>query len=167
MLIAMATRIYAESADWRPSRRVRPTLARFVMRRTGTGGQSKQLWNLLVRPFAAKSFSDFWRLWNPFYGYYLFYYCYKPLRRVVARPLAELATFAVSGFFLHDLALMAARRTVAVPYLTIWFVLAGAIAIVAERLHMDTSKLPFAVRCAINLTYLLATMTVVVILTVA
>ena len=153
--------------DTRPARRQRPTLAEFSNRRIGSGSQLQQLANLLVRPFAAPSFIGFWRLWNPVYGYYLYYWSYRPLRRVVPRPVAELATFAVSGFVLHDLPLFAARRGFGFPYLTAWFVLAGGIAIVAERLHIAVPSLPAPARVVLNAAYLLATLFAVVLLSVS
>ncbi len=145
--------------------RSRLTLAEFTNRRIGAGGHRQQLWNLLVRPFAAPSFIGFWRLWNPVYGYFLFFWSYKPLRQFMPRPLAELATFAVSGFVLHDLPLFAARRSFGMPYVTAWFVLAGAIAIAAEHARVDVSSWPAAARIALNVTYLFTTLCVAVALT--
>ncbi len=146
-------------------RRPRMTLAEFTNRRIGAGGHGRQLSNLLVRPFAAPSFIGFWRLWNPVYGYFLYFWSYRPLRQFMPRPAAELATFAVSGFVLHDLPLFAARRSLGVPYVTAWFVLAGAIAIAAERARLDVSSWPAAARIALNATYLFTTLCAVVALT--
>lgn len=146
-------------------RRPRMTLAEFTNRRIGAGGHGQQLWNLLVRPFAAPSFIGFWRLWNPVYGYFLYFWSYRPLRQFMPRPAAELATFAVSGFVLHDLPLFAARRSFGVPYVTAWFVLAGAIAIAAEQSRLDVSSWPAGARIALNATYLFTTLCAAVALT--
>jgi hypothetical protein len=143
------------------------TLAEFTNRRIGAGGHRRQFYNLLVRPFAAPSFIGFWRRWNPVYGYFLYFWSYRPLRQFMPRPAAELATFAVSGFVLHDLPLFAARRSFGTPYVTAWFVLAGAIAIAAERAHIDVASWPAGARIAVNATYLLATLCAVVALSVA
>ena len=142
-----------------PAARRRPSLARYAERRIGDGTTEQQLFNLLVRPFAAPTFAGFWRTFNPLYSYYLYYWSYRPLRRRLPRPLAELITFAVSGFFLHELPLWLVLRAVygegwTFPWITTWFVLAGAVAIAAEMLHVELSRLPFAARIAVNLTYL-------------
>ncbi len=144
--------------------RERPSLGHYVTWRVGQGSQWSQLWNLLVRPFGARSFSAFWRQWNPLYGYYLYYWCYKPLSRHIARPVAELVTFAASGFFLHDVLIFAATRRIFPPFITIWFVLMGAIAIAADALRTDLGRLPFAVRVAANVTYLASTFALVLLL---
>jgi hypothetical protein len=120
-----------------------------------------------VRPFAAPTFAGFWRTFNPLYGYYLYYWCYRPLSRSLPRPVAELLTFAVSGFFLHDVPLWLVRRQATLPWLTMWFVLAGAVAIIAEGFHVNLSRLPFSGRIAMNLAYLSATLSVVLAITLA
>jgi hypothetical protein len=140
----------------------RITLAEFTNRRIGAGSHGRQFYNLLVRPFAAPSFIGFWRLWNPVYGYVLYFWSYRPLRRVLPRPAAELATFAVSGFALHDVPLFLARRHAGIPYVTGWFVLAGAIAIAAERARIAVPAWPTAARIALNAAYLVATLIAVV-----
>ena len=145
----------------------RPSLARYAGRRIGDGTTEQQLFNLLVRPFAAPTFGGFWRTFNPLYSYYLYYWSYRPLRRRLPRPLAELITFAVSGFFLHELPLSLILRTVTFPWITAWFVLAGAVAIASEMLHVELSRLPFAARIAVNLAYLAATLCTVLAISLA
>ena len=147
------------------SRRV--SFARYAQRRIGHGTDGEQIVNLLARPFAAPSFAAFWRAFNPFYGYYLSYWVYRPLHRLMPRAAAELVTFAVSGFVLHDVPLFVIRRDVGAPWLTVWFVLVGAIAIVAEGMRMDLSRWPAWARVGVNLTYLLGTMSLVVGLSLA
>jgi hypothetical protein len=147
--------------------RPRISLAEFANRRIGTGSHGRQFYNLLVRPFAAPTFIGFWRLWNPLYGYFLYFWSYRPLRRLMPRAAAEMLTFAVSGFFLHDVPLFLARRSAGMPYVTAWFVLAGAIAIAAERAHIGVPAWPPAARIALNAAYLFSTLCVVVALTLA
>jgi len=76
--------------------RRRPGLGEYIERRLGRGATT-QLRNLLVRPLGAASFSQFWRYWNPVYGYFLSYYAYRPLRLVFPRPVAVLLTFVGCG----------------------------------------------------------------------
>ncbi len=56
-----------------------PTLRQFLEYRLGK--QTKEvdmLKEMLARSFGANSFHEFWRYWNPVYGYYHYYKCYKP-----------------------------------------------------------------------------------------
>jgi hypothetical protein len=107
---------------------------------------------MLSRSFGAKSFASFWRYWNPVYHYCLYYLSYRPLSRLLPRPVAVLLTFAACGLLLHDLPHL---PFTGVPLITVWVLFLGAGAIVSERLRMDTSKLPYAARTAINAIYLL------------
>lgn len=79
----------------RHSRRV--TFTQYLEFRLGTDGGRSAWFNFFVKSFGARSFSEFWRLWNPVYGYILYYFSYRPLARVLPRPLAVLITFAASG----------------------------------------------------------------------
>ena len=40
---------------------------------------------------------EFWRLWNPIFGYVLIFFVYRPLRRRMPRPVAVYRTFLTSG----------------------------------------------------------------------
>ena len=133
----------------------RPTLGEYVERRLGRGSWA-QARNVLAKPFGARSFAEFWRYWNPVYGYFLYYYSYRPLRRTVPRPAAAWLTFLLCGFVLHDLVGWLAARTVRFPEMTLLFALFGAGAIASEALHIDTSRHPFAVRAPANAAWLLA-----------
>jgi hypothetical protein len=84
----------------------------------------RQTWNVLVRPLPAPSFAGFWRSWNPVWGYYLRWWCYRPARLVLPRLV------------------------------TVWFVLYGTVTVVSDALGMDTSRLPAPVRLVVNLAYL-------------
>lgn len=130
------------------------TLGQYLRFRLGAKGGSAAWFNFFIRPFGATSFAQFWRLWNPVYGYYLYYYSYKPLSRVIPRSMAMLTTFVACGFLLHDLPAWAVSRRVLPPGATITFVLFGIGAVISERLHMDLSKWPVPARAALNLAYL-------------
>ena len=112
----------------------------------------RQTYDVLVGPLLAPSFAGFWRLWNPVWGYYLLYWCYRPARRVLPRAAAVLMTFAASGLA-HNLLAVALSRRVN-PFVTVWFTLYGVVAVVSDALGMDLSRFPGPVRVAVNLAYL-------------
>jgi|ERR1700687_240787 len=112
--------------------------------------------NFFVRPLGAPSFADFWRRWNPVYGYFLYYYAYRPLSRVAPRSAAVLLTFVLCGLLLHDVPAWLAARRVLPPGGIVAFVLFGLGAILSEKLHMDLSRWPVAARALVNLAYLVA-----------
>jgi hypothetical protein len=78
------------------------SLREYVTYRLGSNS-SAQLGNWLKSSWGASSFAEFWRYFNPVYGYVLYYYSYRPLRRALQRPAAMWLTFVVCGFLLHDL----------------------------------------------------------------
>ena len=108
---------------------------------------------MLVRTFGAPSFDQFWRYWNPVYGY-LYYRCYRPLRRFFPRAVCVLLTFAASGFLLHDLPfgwwIRLIRSIETVPFVTLWFCLMGALTLVSRALGWNMSSLPMWVRVTLN-----------------
>jgi hypothetical protein len=112
-------------------------------------------WDALIKMFSfsfgARSFADFWRYWNPVYHYFLSYWVYRPIRRVLPRSVAVLLSFAFCGFFFHDLFLLPFTR---MPLITIWFTLLGAGVIAGEILKMDLSELPLFFRVLVNSTYI-------------
>lgn len=77
------------------------TLEEYIEYRTGTKEVSKIVRNMLLKPFMASSLRSFWNYWNPGYGYFLLYYCYKPLRSLLPDGLSLLITFIICGI-LHD-----------------------------------------------------------------
>jgi hypothetical protein len=140
-----------------PPRRTsrRPTLGEYVERRLGRGSWV-QARNVFAKPFGARSFAAFWRYWNPVYGYVLYYYSYRPLRRVLPRPAAAWLTILLCGLLLHDLVGWLAARRVRFPEMTLLFALFGAGAIASEALRLDLSRYPFPVRALANAAWLLA-----------
>jgi D-alanyl-lipoteichoic acid acyltransferase DltB (MBOAT superfamily) len=144
-------------AGARPKSRRRLTLDAYVRRRlAGPGGDLAMMGRMFSRSFGAGSFAEFWRYWNPVYGFHLDRYCYRPLRRRrVPRSLAFVATFAASGFVLHDLPFwwgVSVLRTgsLPVPFVTVWFVTMSAFALVGERFRLDYAARPAPARVAIN-----------------
>jgi D-alanyl-lipoteichoic acid acyltransferase DltB (MBOAT superfamily) len=120
----------------------------------GSKGGQKAWFNFFIRPFGASSFAEFWRLWNPVYGYFLYYYSYRPLSRVMPRNAAMLSTFAACGFLLHDLPAWAFSRRILPPGATIAFLMFSLGAIASDQFHMNLSRWPVAARAAINIIYL-------------
>ena len=112
----------------------------------------RQSYNVLMRPLTARSFAGFWRSWNPVWGYYLYYWCYKPARRVLPRLTAVMVTFTASGLAHNLLATLLSHRLN--PFVTVWFMLYGAVTVASEALHMDLSHLPAPARVLVNLAYL-------------
>lgn len=131
------------------------TLAQYVLRRNGVPlGAPHSLKNMLHRSFGASTFAGFWQYWNPIWGYGLGKYVYAPLQQGLPAWLALILTFVVSGL-LHDLVIMALRRSAAFIF-TPWFFLLGVGVVVARSLGMDFSGRSWGVRAGVNLIYLMA-----------
>lgn len=134
----------------------RITLAEFIAQRLGDEQKPGALLKrMFILSFGAGSFREFWRYWNPVYGYFLYYYCYKPLRRFLPAPLCVIATFASSGFFLHDLAfgwwIRAIRtQTLPLPFVTLWFSLIALGVLLTGSLRLSWRDNPFRVRALLN-----------------
>lgn len=117
------------------------TLEAYIAYRTGADSISQIVRNMIVKPFMASSLRSFWNYWNPGYGYFLLYYCYKPLRKLFSDGLSLLITFLICGM-LHDLIyilpmLLQANGSVPIPFVTIWFVLIAFGLLISDyfRLH--------------------------------
>ena len=134
--------------------RSRLTFAQYLRFRLGSKGGKSAWFNFFIKPFGASSFAEFWRLWNPVYGYFLYYYSYRPLSRVMPRTPAMLITFVACGFFLHDLPAWVFSRRILPPGATIAFLMFGLGAVASDRFHMDLSRWPLPARAAINVIYL-------------
>ncbi len=129
------------------------TLAEFVEQRNGVPlGHANSLRNMLSRSLGAGSFAEFWRHWNPIWGYGLGKYVYAPLRRILPSFIALIMTFVVSGA-LHDLAAMAIRRSV-MFFVTPWFFLLGLGVVLGQLMRLDLSQRSWWLRATVNITYL-------------
>jgi hypothetical protein len=132
-----------------------PSLAVHIESRLGPGTPLEQLGSMFVRSFGAGTPAEFWRFWNPVYGYYLYYRCYQPVRRWLSRGPALLVTFAASGFLLHDLPFgwwvrALKMHSLPLPFVALWFVLIGIGVLLTEALRVSYAGRPFAVRLACN-----------------
>jgi D-alanyl-lipoteichoic acid acyltransferase DltB (MBOAT superfamily) len=130
------------------------SLGQYLRFRLGNRGGTTAWFNFFIRPFGASSFAQFWRLWNPVYGYFLSYYSYRPLSRLMPRSAAMLITFVACGFLLHDLPAWVFTGRVLPPGAAITFFMFGLGAIASDRFNMDLSHWPIAARAVVNITYL-------------
>lgn len=130
------------------------TFAQYLRFRLGTASGRTVWFNFFIKPFGASSFAGFRRQWNPVYGYFLYYYSYRPLSRVMPRVPAMLITFVACGLVLHDLPAWLLTRRLLAPGATIAFSLFGIGAVLSEVFHMDLSRQPFLVRAGVNVLYL-------------
>ena len=138
------------------------TLADYVELRNGVPlGDSRSLRNMLQRSFGATSFAGFWQYWNPIWGYGLGKYVYSPIHRVLPAAIAIIMTFVVSGG-IHDLVIMALRRSVTFLF-TPWFFVLGVGVVLGRAVGMDLSNRSWWVRVGINLAYLVIGLAITII----
>lgn len=109
----------------------------------------------------AASFRGFWQHWNPLYGALLQTLVYQPLRRRVGRAAAGLATFAASGWLLHDLPVNLIVHGPSPsrwwpPLVTVSFVLCALLAQASDRLGLRYASWPAPARVLVNLAQLAA-----------
>ncbi|MCF7858521.1 MAG: hypothetical protein K9N07_04240 [Candidatus Cloacimonetes bacterium] len=135
------------------------TLKHYIQLRLGRGPYFKIIRSMFIKAFKAKSVREFWNYWNPVFGYYMLFYFYKPLSKKVPRTFRVVATFAVSGFLLHDLLfwwpfcwLFAFKNHF--PLGTVWFVFLAIIMLFMEKIGFNTKKFTTGIRILSNLAYL-------------
>lgn len=129
------------------------TLAQYVRRRNGVPlGSPGSLRNMLYRSMGAGSFAEFWRYWNPVWGYYLGRYIHAPLKHWLPPAMSLVATFVVSGA-LHDAAASVITGRI-VFILTPWFFILGAGVVVAQSVQLNYSQFVWPIRVFINICYL-------------
>jgi len=112
-------------------------------------GHSKSLRNMLCNSFGAKSFSSFWRYWNPIWSYYLRNFVYRPLRSFLPNSLAVVGTFLVSGG-IHDLAVLLITRQWSL-IITAWFAIIALVVALESYLSISLRKVVFKLRVVIHL----------------
>lgn len=128
------------------------TLTEYITRRLGQSTKEQAL-NFLAKPFGAASFTEFWQYWNPVWGYFLRYYCYRPLRKHLPRAIAVFLTFFVCGL-VHDLPIaLLAYVTIGKPplfTLTAFFSLIGCLMIFTEKTKLQFTGVPIGFRWIIH-----------------
>lgn len=141
--------------------RQKMSLTDYVQYRNGVPlGASGSLQNMLVRSLGAGTFAKFWQYWNPIWGYALGRYIYKPLNQFMPSGVSLILTFIVSGA-IHDLATMLVRGAPAFLF-TPWFFLMGVAVVLGRLLKLDYSNQAFGVRVAINLSFVLGCLMIVI-----
>lgn len=139
------------------------TLQQYVLRRTGVPlGASGSLKNMLYRSLGAGTFAGFWQYWNPIWGYSLGKYIYSPLQKFLPAMIALVLTFTISGA-IHDLATMLVRGAPAFLF-TPWFFFMSIGVIIGKIFKIRYAKYSWAIRCAINLSYIFACLAITLIL---
>src|SRR3954467_7879369 len=138
-----------------------PGFHRFIIHRLGNPRHPVRfLRNFFLIPLCARSFGEFWRLWNPIFGYVLIFFVYRPLRRRMPQPVAVYLTFLTSGFLLHDLPFNLSadlyRGRLELPAVTLLFAVFGLLTLLSEGLRIDLSRFPPWTRAASNLGWLTA-----------
>ena len=130
------------------------TLEQYVIRRTGLPlGSSGSLRSMFYRSFQASSPRDFWKYWNPVFGYYLGKYVYSPLKTILPASLALILTFLFSGF-IHDMVTIMVKGSTRYLF-TMWFFFLGLGALWGGIVKIDLSKQSKIVRIIFNLMYIL------------
>lgn len=126
------------------------SLSTYVKRRNGVAlGAPGSMSNMLKRSLGASSFYQFWRYWNPIWGYYLAGYVMKPLCRIMPMSLAVILTFVVSGA-LHDLAIMIVKWRLTFLF-TPWFFLMSLVVLVTKHFAISYQQFHWLIRALINL----------------
>ncbi|NMP30871.1 acyltransferase [Thalassotalea sp. M1531] len=127
------------------------SLPEYVKKRNGKPlGASGSMTNMLSRSLGANSFENFWRYWNPIWGYYLSRNIMKPLCKLVPVWLATILTFATSGV-LHDMAI-ALVKWQTVFFFTPWFIVMGLAVLVTAKLNITYANYAWHLRAVINTT---------------
>ena len=125
------------------------TLSEYVLKRNGVPlGAKGSLPNNLKNALGAGNNADFWKHWNPIWGYYLAKFIYLPLGLHVPKWLATLASFAVSGA-LHDFT-VGLLGIAWQSLFTCWFLVMGFFLIVSRGLQFEYGALPFVARAGLN-----------------
>ena len=120
----------------------------YVRRRLGNERRAGPLLReMFVRAFTAPTLADFWRYWNPVYGYFLSKFIYRPLHRILPASLSAVLTFAFCGFFLHDLVgqwpvTVIHEGRLKPPLAMTWFVLMGLAMVLGNVLDIRLDRVP-------------------------
>ena len=133
----------------------------YIEYRIGTLNPMIAFRRIFTKPFMAKSLRKFWWYWNPGYGYFLLFYCYRPLRSFFSHSLALIITFLICGF-LHDIlylipmAIMDGGK-IPLPFVTSWFLFISIGILISEYARIDFKNIRPEIRLVIHLAFLAIT----------
>lgn len=121
-----------------------------MRRRNGVPlGAAGSLRNMLHRSLGAGTFAEFWRYWNPIFGYYLGRYINAPLKRWLPASLSLVITFIACGA-LHDAVGSAVRGSVMFLFIP-WFFFMGLAVVIGQSIRLNYSGFVWPVRALINI----------------
>ena len=134
------------------------TVEEYIQYRTGTTKVPLIVRNMFLKPFVSNSLRSFWNYWNPGYGYFLLFYCYKPLRNIFPDWISLIITFLVCGL-LHDILYIVPITIVdglgfVFPFITVWFLIMAIGILITEFLQIDFRKTNKIFRPLFHLGYL-------------
>ncbi|RXV59370.1 hypothetical protein DWB64_16025 [Fusibacter sp. A1] len=137
------------------------TMNQYISRRLdGVEGEIPRLIHMLNKCFKQKNFINFWKYWNPIYGYILGYYVRKPLRKIFPQKIARSLTLVINGMF-HDIvvSLIIGRIFFSV---TLLFIIYSLILVIEENFNIEMNT-TFS-RITYNMTILLVPFFLLIIL---
>ncbi len=136
------------------------TLEEYTYYRTGTTKVSLIIRNMFFKPFMASSFRSFWKYWNPSWGYYLLFYCYKPMRIIFPYWVALIISFLICGL-IHDmiyiLPIMFNKVEFVFPFITVWFMIISFGIVLTEYFEINFNKTKMMFRPVFHLGFLVGT----------
>lgn len=135
-------------------------LEAYTYYRTGSTKIPLIIRNMFLKPFVASSLKSFWNYWNPSWGYFLLFYCYKPIKTLFPRWVALIITFLISGLFhdiLYIIPMMMNEVEFVFPFITVWFLIISLGILLTEYLQIDFNNTNLKMRPFIHLSFLVGT----------
>jgi len=137
------------------------TLEKYIQYRTGATKVSIIARNMFLKPFTASSLRSFWKYWNPGLGYYLLYYCYKPLRSLFPHWICLIITFLACGLA-HDVTYIAPMMLMnggkfVLPFVTTWFLIIALGVLLTDYLRISFNNINALFRPILHFAFLAIT----------
>lgn len=137
------------------------TLEEYIQYRTKATKISIIVRNMFIKPFFSSSLRSFWKYWNPGFGFYLLYYCYKPMRNILPHWISMILTFLICGL-LHDMIyiiplLFMNPGGFIFPFISVWFLLISIGILIVELFRIDFRKINKQARPIFHFAYLIGT----------
>lgn len=135
-------------------------LEEYTQYRTGSTKISLIIRNMFLKPFISSSFRSFWKYWNPSWGYFLLFYCYKPIRAFLPNWASLIITFLLSGLF-HDMIYiipkMMNKGGFVFPFITVWFIIISLGILLTDFFQLNLKKINLMFRPIFHIGYLAGT----------